>query len=1120
MPNNPSTPGQGIDTGTGGFPVGDNSERLTYDIGSDVGDDTRRPTWSPGDVKVDNTPRDLSRGTRVTLSSYLSKTTLGQTPSSPSTIPNRYPVNHDENEQFVETGLKDQKGYPVPPGEPVNASRYVPTKKLSGRSSADVNLKFLRGRQEGDYTNQPDGNTLLKNATPDMSDEMTVNPSAYGGKLPKINTVDITTGSPIRDYYGNPRNISNSVIYNRFNSENQYETFSTSQPLRAGQFAKQYEYGTSEAERDMSYGRLAQVGHMLTLRSTTESRSTDPEVDPNSIDASSIGVAQLGVTKIDRNELNAESIIKDLTMNEIPAGQLINPAGESWGSLNNPGDVYAGVSNFGMQTLASALIAALAVAITSLSLLLSLGGGGKQGSNYTTEDSAGRPLYGAYRWDGSSVIPNSINALSLASSILTGNFSLWRLLGLTPTVNPPAKTIPTGALFFFGIEQGVPTTFGEFVGVALGGLSAAAESAGYYTIMARNVNRSFIQIGEAFSGLREAFSKGLFAGVEQIFEILNSIRNSKFVKAIDFFSQNGDRLIKQLLPGPENSHDLIALGPGKKFKSKLDTVPLSTMKSRLMDYAGSSISPLTLGWASYRSPDLLIIPSSLKALTLDPLLNPPSTTINISAAPGGIKNGHNSIYYESDTGRIPTKVRENLEKALEAEYVPFYFHDVRTNEIISFHAFLTNLTDDYTANYDSMEAFGRVEAIKTYKSTSRKISLSFHVVSTNKNDFDVMWLKLNKLTTLVYPQFGEGRKIVDENYSLHAPFSQTIQASPLTRLRVGDLVKSNFSKFNLSRLFGYTYEDTVFNGKKIPPKGKAEGETGEDDNDILERVKREEGSTFIIPAGVTLKIQPVSLFRGHSPSALNQSGRRTKRADRRIVVGLIEIKEGLYYTSTNSTQAVFKVKQYNGDGTYDCEILLQSGEGFEVADFDNQQGEVDMQQDSISDYIVQELQDPFRYEELYCQNENGVRLEGQTAVVPSAHLITMTSSTAKKYERYLSENKDLGNSAYSKEASNFMSDSDISGQGNVISKSFRSSGGKGLAGFIDSINFDWYNQVHWEIDEGRKAPMNCKVTLSFSPIHDITPGLDHKGHNRAPIYDVMKLNEYDKGPRNNDPIKQ
>ena len=37
---------------------------------------------------------------------------------------------------------------------------------------------------------------------------------------------------------------------------------------------------------------------------------------------------------------------------------------------------------------------------------------------------------------------------------------------------------------------------------------------------------------------------------------------------------------------------------------------------------------------------------------------------------------------------------------------------------------------------------------------------------------------------------------------------------------------------------------------------------------------------------------------------------------------------------------------------------------------------------------------------------------------------------------------------------------------------------------------------------GNRAPRSCKIQMSFDPIHDIAPGLDSDGFNRAPIYPV------------------
>ena len=83
-------------------------------------------------------------------------------------------------------------------------------------------------------------------------------------------------------------------------------------------------------------------------------------------------------------------------------------------------------------------------------------------------------------------------------------------------------------------------------------------------------------------------------------------------------------------------------------------------------------------------------------------------------------------------------------------------------------------------------------------------------------------------------------------------------------------------------------------------------------------------------------------------------------------------------------------------------------------------------------------------------------------------------------------------------------------ENNVIVKSFKSTGGRGLAGVITDLSFDYYENVTWETSTaggfnngiGNQAPKLCKVSLSFSPIHDIAPGIDYNGFNRAPVYPI------------------
>ena len=63
--------------------------------------------------------------------------------------------------------------------------------------------------------------------------------------------------------------------------------------------------------------------------------------------------------------------------------------------------------------------------------------------------------------------------------------------------------------------------------------------------------------------------------------------------------------------------------------------------------------------------------------------------------------------------------------------------------------------------------------------------------------------------------------------------------------------------------------------------------------------------------------------------------------------------------------------------------------------------------------------------------------------------------------------------------------------------------GRGIAVAIDSLGFAFkYGEFPWELEPGNRAPRWIDVKLGFKPIHDITPGIDHNGFNRAPVYKV------------------
>lgn len=123
--------------------------------------------------------------------------------------------------------------------------------------------------------------------------------------------------------------------------------------------------------------------------------------------------------------------------------------------------------------------------------------------------------------------------------------------------------------------------------------------------------------------------------------------------------------------------------------------------------------------------------------------------------------------------------------------IPFYFKDLRNNKIIQFYATLGDFSETYSPQWVEEHYYGRVDPIKFYKSTTRKISLNFKVFAYGQDDYKVMWDKLQDLTSLVYPTYTNKRVIEDGNNFIKVPFSQTFKSQPLIRVKLGDLITNN-----------------------------------------------------------------------------------------------------------------------------------------------------------------------------------------------------------------------------------------------------------------------------------------------------------------------------------------
>lgn len=992
-----------IDTGTGGFGI--DGKVYTYDVGVTNGGGPQGNV-DHKDVKVDQSVKDLSKPTKVTLANYLSELTKGKRGDTQG-VPNKYPVDPD----LQEVKLSGDKGNPSPlRSAPNNSVAFAPTPPDPYSSSySSIHTKIKKGKSSAPV---PDGNDLLPTGD----------------------------AEPIKTYR------ATVLTANRFTDaamldSNKFGT-TVSHQTKLGEY-------DSKAAR-ISQGRLAQVGPVLTLRAGIELGSGDADANANSggTEAGAIlpGVAQLAVRRVDEIMLHAKDILDGLTGDEVPDANVISPGGLSWGALNNTNDQFSGIAALGMAALSTALVAGLLLVIDGFSLILGLI---KPGSVSPARDQNGRYALGAYYYSAKK--KNDGGLLGAANALLS--LDIGSLLGIQPTHYPFSAALKKGSNAFFGIDDS-GGVLGQLAGAASKGLSA---DAGFNAIVARTIIRSTLTIIDQIKKI----GGNPINIVKQILGLIDVLKTSKIIAACNVFARLGDAILSV----PDAWTDPDTIGAGTKI-SQMDLAGDETSAVARSRLKGS----LKLAWANNRSPSNLLLSKAIAgASSLAGDLGAFKHDVVYKADQSESRSSEGSV----SPARISPDDAMAMEGAFDAEYVPFYFHDVRTNEMVGFHAFLASLSDDYAANYESVEAYGRVEPVKIYKGTTRKISMSFYVVATSHNDFDDMWVKLNKLVTLVYPQFTAGKQLSDEkgDYVFTQPFSQLIGASPLVRIRLGDLMRSNYSRFNLARLFGLGNKETVFNQKSMDiGSGHTPGKLAE----TIEKYKKTSGKTFIA-AGRSYSLAPPTSAGGGLglpvPNPLGGSGGDGP-------------KNSAFYFGREDLEV--KIVKVNPDDPSGKTVI----------------GEVQIPTDPDMKKILDQPgnQGMTRITYLKSQFDNGDQPTNRT--VGGQYIFPLNALTPTNQTKKAADVESAGStSADVQELANFMDP-----EKNAVVKSFKDTGGKGLAGFIDSMNFDWYDKVTWETSNpGRTAPKMCKVTISFSPIHDIAPGLDHLGINRAPVYPVGQM---------------
>lgn len=986
----------GVQTGDGGFDVGDGVTR-TYEPANPDADPTTKPRTKTVNVgyTTDGVPNDLPKKTIETLGNYISTLTKGL---------NVQPIS--PGQQIVSSADFKADSPVVQAGsafiqDTTNVAGLDPYteagKNTLGNLIKSANEDFTYGGLSVDGYRRHNGNTFLKPST-GLVTEPGVQP-----------------GEPnFRDGEADPTSTYVSEVIAKTGRWGQVGRFSP-EFLQGGGVADEGALIVDRRDGYSRFGRelgavaspihLKSIGPALTQIATGEISSKKGDMNPQA-DAGPNqlipGLEQLtAANTIDAVALEARSAFEKI-INNPDAPNEFSISDTSWGVLNNIDDNFTGV---GMQFLALAQFAVVKLAVSVVTAVI--GGVAKGTSNVLPYDEYNK---------------GKDNLQKVYGQHLIYEDSVATFLGITPPRNGTwGDTVDYGFnIFFAGFDNAtVDKALLSFV-------LPLANDNGSRVVRLRALVRSVIFLVER---LKQLIGSGIGL-LLNIFEIISAIKTSQIFAALNAFSKLGDIYAYRQNLITKNKFDARGLIiPNQNGESSSPS--FDSLKKDIPP--GTLLTDLPFSWQNYykdsemstrRSFSFLMPRIKLGELNLKEEYS--SFGVVFAAEPALVKDW-----------RLTQNAVIAIEEGLSAEYFPFYFHDLRTNEIVSFHAFLASLTDGYQASYEQIEGIGRVEPVKHYKSTTRKFGFSFYIVATNDDQIPAMYEKINKLTTLLYPQYTAGKVIFSEDKRFIQPFSQVPGAAPLIRIRLGDIARSNYSKFALARLFGAGLDASKYNLENSSPI-----------TNPAEKLK-----WFAYPKKTSSK--------GYVKISLKAP-----------IGGQVSDQ----YINDQGWFCIFD--EFPKDDIVKCKVQM-------MKDFvEDVTGRSDAITRSVSSFV------------------------GKDIYVHRRDLSFTDLLVNKKELRDSIEN-------------NFESQNGITqtnmldANKSAIVRHFENNAGKGLAGYIESMDFDWFTHTRW--NTGRQArdtgfvPMMCKITISFSPVHDISPGLDSQGYNRAPIYPVKPANLDKKG---------
>ena len=157
-----------------------------------------------------------------------------------------------------------------------------------------------------------------------------------------------------------------------------------------------------------------------------------------------------------------------------------------------------------------------------------------------------------------------------------------------------------------------------------------------------------------------------------------------------------------------------------------------------------------------------------------PVTGKPSPFFDLSRGPGET----NYLDFVSSQPVSKTEVDDTIAPETKGDFY-VKIKDLRDNKLLYFRGYVTGITENVSPSWSPINYVGRSEPVYMYERAERDLSFNLRVYPSNHLEFMVMYDKLEKLTSLAYPNyFGAGSQ---SSIRMQPPFTELYMAHIGTR---------------------------------------------------------------------------------------------------------------------------------------------------------------------------------------------------------------------------------------------------------------------------------------------------------------------------------------------------